>query len=174
MNELEIELIEEYKRIDILIKDMFNSETGVSEYISRMDGNQRASYSVPGWNSDYRQLKHMRYVRNRIMHNEGDSLCTESDLDFAYDFHDRLLSMDDPLAKLCAARKKPDVYVDYREATQNDYSMRNQYQQRFSVFMKILFLVILFLIVFFSFKEIRFIKRILRRFVKMILGILPK
>lgn len=106
MNEIERELVEEYKRLDLLLKDKFSSETGVSEYISRMDNEVRAFHIVDGWERDYRQLKHIRHVRNKIMHDEEDSFCKESDIDYADEFYDRILDRDDPLSRLHAHREK--------------------------------------------------------------------
>ena len=118
MNEIERELVEEYKKLDLLLKDKFNSETGVSEYIARMDDEVRAFHIVDDWERDYRKLKHIRHVRNKIMHDEDDSFCEESDIDFAEEFYDRVLGMDDPLSRLHELREKAREFVsNFRNET---------------------------------------------------------
>ena len=110
MNEIERELVEEYKRLDLLLKDRFNTETGVSEYISRMDKEAGASSIFSDWDRDYRKLKHIRHVRNKIMHDENDSFCEESDIDFADEFYYRVVDQNDPLSRLYRRREKPKSY----------------------------------------------------------------
>ena len=36
MNDLEIEFLEEYKALDILLKDVLSSDSGVTSYINKM------------------------------------------------------------------------------------------------------------------------------------------
>ncbi|MBR4470820.1 MAG: hypothetical protein IKS54_05835 [Erysipelotrichaceae bacterium] len=131
MNETEKELVEEYKKLDLLLKDMYQSDTGVSEYISRMELTSGA-YVVPGWEQDLKRLKHVRHIRNKIMHEEDDSLCSESDIDFVLDFYDRLMEQDDPLARLHEYRNPSGKERDYEytdddiQAEQEDWSYLNR------------------------------------------------
>ena len=130
MTETERELVEEYKRLDLLLKDMYHSDTGVSEYISRMELTSGA-YVVPGWEQDLKRLKHVRHIRNKIMHDEDDSLCSESDIDFVLDFYDRLMDQDDPLTRLHEYRNPSGKERDYKysddiQTEQEDWGYLNR------------------------------------------------
>lgn len=115
MREIEAEFLEQYKRTDNICRDMFSAETGITEYISRLEKSQRAGMSrIPGWNSWLYDLKHLRYVRNQITHSTGSSDCNEEDLATLDDFRERLLNYSDPLSLLhqmengSADKKEPD------------------------------------------------------------------
>lgn len=101
---------EEYKRLDQLCRDCLNSKDGVSEYIRQMeDKKYSGSYLVLSWDNDYRCLKHVRWVRNRLAHEVGSleaGLCTEEDVKFIVDFRERILSAEDPLAVLRKHQKE--------------------------------------------------------------------
>lgn len=105
---LNIEFQEEYKHLDRLLKDRFESETGVSEYIERMDFSpwyERGENDA--WDADYRKLKHARWLRNRLAHDYGtlnSDLCSEKDLAFLKDFYNRCLAGADALAEIQEAQ----------------------------------------------------------------------
>ena len=88
-----------YKRLDNLCRDM--NGKGVTGYIEDMQSCSRGSYYVPGWMQDYGQLKHYRYLRNQIVHENNideDNMCTDSDVQWIEEFHQRILTQKDPLA----------------------------------------------------------------------------
>lgn len=93
---------EEYKRLDRLCSDIYSCPNGVSQYIVNMES--KAAYGIiriPSWESDFRMLKHVRWVRNRIAHELENGPTSEiSDLSFIQDFYDRILSGQDPLSLL--------------------------------------------------------------------------
>lgn len=60
--------IEEYKRLDNLCKDLLRSEKGVSSYIDSMEQYGCIQKKVQNWDYNYKQLKHYRYIRNQIAH----------------------------------------------------------------------------------------------------------
>ena len=63
---------------------------------------------MTGWKDDYFQLKHYRYVRNRIAHEnnaEEVDLCTEKDVAWLEAFYQRILTQTDPLALYFQATK---------------------------------------------------------------------
>ena len=99
-----IQFQEAYKRLDALCKDCLSSEKGVTEYIEQMERIPWNAHSgIPNWESDFKALKHVRWVRNKLAHEvdtlESD-LCQESDIRFVLGFHDRILQSTDPLALL--------------------------------------------------------------------------
>ena len=104
------EFLEEYKRLDALCKDCLRSSEGVSEYIRQMEDtyNTGARY-VYTWESDYKQLKHVRWVRNQLAHTVGafdSGICTREDLDWVICFHNRIIQQKDPFSVLRAAKEE--------------------------------------------------------------------
>lgn len=101
-----------YKRLDNLCKDM--NGIGVSGYIADMEDLKNDMFSVPEWKDDYYKLKHYRYIRNRISHdNDADeeSLCSIEDTRWIENFYQKIISQSDPLAlnrkKLIGNTNKP-------------------------------------------------------------------
>ena len=93
---------EEYKRLDQLCKDYLSSDKGVSSYIEQMEDTayQNRRY-VRSWEEDYKQLKHVRWVRNQLAHEVGtldSDLCTEEDLEWVKEFTYRIMHGTDPFS----------------------------------------------------------------------------
>lgn len=73
MENLIIDYLSAYKHLDNLCKDILDSDVGITEYIDEMENEfGQGSIYVLGWNSDYKQLKHYRWIRNKLVH-EADS-----------------------------------------------------------------------------------------------------
>ena len=99
MNAVQIELLEEYKYVDSICRDILSAEKGVTAYIEQMEATPPAvRCKIAGWNDDYRELKHIRRLRNQIAHSMGYVECTPSDVAWLKTFHNRLLTQHDPLA----------------------------------------------------------------------------
>lgn len=102
MRELNIRFQEQYKRLDKLCKDMYNSSEGVTAYIKFMElmppNDKRA---VLNWDSSYKQLKRMRWMRNQLAHEISidTDFCKPSDIEWIKQFCDSILSGTDPLAR---------------------------------------------------------------------------
>ena len=99
---IEERLFDEYKQVDKICRDMFLSQSGVTQYITEME--RIASYGrsvIPSWNDDYYTLKRVRWLRNKIAHESGATECNENDAAWLENFHRRLLARQDPLALLC-------------------------------------------------------------------------
>ena len=100
MDNIHIELLEEYKYVDAICRDMLGTKKGVSAYIEQLDETpMTVRYWIKEWNDEYRQLKHIRWLRNQIAHSTESVECTQSDLDWLKGFHNRLLTQQDLLAK---------------------------------------------------------------------------
>ena len=100
MDAIQIELLEEYKYVDAICRDMLDAEKGVTAYIEQLDETpMTVRYWITEWNDEYRQLKHSRWLRNQIVHSTGSVECSQSDLDWLKGFHNRLLTQQNLLAK---------------------------------------------------------------------------
>lgn len=109
MIELNVEFQERYKRLDALCRDLFSSKDGVTRYIQEME-NTPYQYRklILNWDSIYKQLKHLRHLRNQLAHEVGaltSELCTESDINRLTDFYNSILNTTDPLAKVGKAER---------------------------------------------------------------------
>ena len=81
MDAVQIELLEEYKYVDSICRDMLSAEKGVTAYIEQMEATQPVvRYKIVGWDDDYRKLKHIRWLRNKIAHSTGNVECMPSDV----------------------------------------------------------------------------------------------
>ena len=110
MNYLCVEFPEEYKRLDRLCKDYLRSKEGVSEYIRQMESTSwhERGY-VYTWEEDYKQLKHIRWVRNQLAHEVGtlnSDICSEEDLTYVKSFYSRIIGGNDPFTLIRKAKEK--------------------------------------------------------------------
>ena len=102
-----------YKRLDNLCRDMYNGENGVTAYIEEMERYSYSASSIPGWKSTYDALKHYRYIRNQIAHEEyatEENMTSQADTDWLDNFYQQIMNQSDPLSiryKREQERKKP-------------------------------------------------------------------
>lgn len=96
MSSLNITFLEEYKHLDKLIKEMFGTVKGVSDYIDIATTTYNLQY-----NNDIKTLKHLRYIRNRLTHDTdtlNTQMCTQADIDWLEGFYQKVYSVSDPLS----------------------------------------------------------------------------
>ena len=99
MDNIEILFFEEYKKLDNLCKDLFKSDRGVSQYIEEMECTPfTKSRLVESWQDDYKMLKHARWIRNNIAHNNECSGCSKSDVKSVKDFYKKIINQKDPFS----------------------------------------------------------------------------
>ncbi len=93
--------MEAYKRLDNLCKDLFESETGVTPYINNLEYILNTGSQPINAYSDYKQLKHYRYIRNQIVHENNaneTNMCDKNDTLWIEQFHQRILNQTDPIS----------------------------------------------------------------------------
>ena len=114
MNNIEIIFFEEYKKLDNLCKDLLGSNQGVTQYVNEMEQIPfEKSKLVESWQYDYKMLKHIRWIRNNIAHNNGDSECSESDVQYVKNFYQRIINRTDSFSL---------INVEIRKAEDNQAS----------------------------------------------------
>ena len=133
---LSIEFQEEYKRLDRLCKDYLSSNEGVSEYIRQMEStswdNRRNVYT---WEDDYKQLKHVRWLRNQLAHEVGtldSGLCTPEDLKWVKSFYNRIINGNDPFTIIRKAKQAHRAKQQAQVAKQNSDNPLKQTPQKTS------------------------------------------
>ena len=102
MQKLDNEFFEAYKRLDCLCSDIYGCSNGISRYIDDLEHiSYRDRLAVPMVETSYKRLKHLRWVRNQIAHDPGQfQICEESDISQINDFHNDIITGNDPLTKL--------------------------------------------------------------------------
>lgn len=109
MRELNIEFQEQYKQLDKLCREMYPSGEGVSAYIQEMECTPcNEQIIVDNWDAVYKQVKHLRWMRNNLAHEISidTDFCTQSDIDWVKQFYDSILNGTDPLARIQIAKQQ--------------------------------------------------------------------
>ena len=91
--------IKSYKYLDNLCRDM--NGIGVTGYIKDMEDTPSGEFHVFGWKQDYLLLKHYRYIRNQIAHEnyaDEENMCSSEDTAWLDNFYARIMNQTDPLA----------------------------------------------------------------------------
>lgn len=123
-----------YKRLDNLCRDLLRvpqGKSGVTAYIESMEKISNGIFRVENWESDYKKLKHYRYIRNQIAHdNYADeaSMTSYCDTDWIDNFYSRIMNQTDPLALYRKATKpKPQQpNQEYQIPTYSNTTRRNR------------------------------------------------
>jgi hypothetical protein len=81
----------------------------------------RGPIFVLGWDNDLKQLKHYRWIRNKIDHEPGyteENMCKPADAEWLDGFYSRVLNQTDPLALYRKALQQHTETVRWRPVTQ--------------------------------------------------------
>ncbi len=104
MDNMNYVFFEEYKHLEKLCREMYDSYEGVTSYIDDMKKVSFRDYSnIPNWRTDLEQLCRLRHIRNNLAHTEGafyEQNCTQEDVDWVKDFYRRIMAQSDPLSVL--------------------------------------------------------------------------
>lgn len=93
MTKLEETFFEEYKRLDRLCAERLGVKNGVSAYIARIERSKR-------FPEELKTLKRLRWLRNRIAHENGSSGCEKADLAALRAFAARVGRGEDPVSTM--------------------------------------------------------------------------
>lgn len=96
-----MKFIETYKQLEKLCGEVMNDERRISAYIDEMIRLSDGAHRVENWNEDLKQLKHYRWVRNKIVHEPDcteETMCKAEDVVWLNQFRRRILNGTDPLA----------------------------------------------------------------------------
>lgn len=108
MDNLILEFLEAYKSLDELCRQILSSDRGVSSYIDEMDNEKRGAMRVECWTKDYKQLKHMRWIRNKLVHeihSFQEDLVKNEDIKWLLAFRSRIMKSNDPLSLLYQSKR---------------------------------------------------------------------
>lgn len=142
MHEIEVKYISEYKRLDCLCKDMLSTSQGISEYISRMElFYKEGILMINDWESDYYLLKHLRWLRNKIVHTLEDTECNIEEVKNLSEFYQKVLRQEDPLAKLYKTKQINNVKHNQEKVVVNKNNYQNSCKKDNTIIKIIMFAV---------------------------------
>lgn len=100
--------MDSYKHLEKLCGEVLNDDRRISAYIDIMLNTPFGEYAVPSWKNDLKQLKHYRWVRNKIVHEPNcteSNMCVSGDAEWLDAFSERILNQTDPLAVYYRSKK---------------------------------------------------------------------
>lgn len=115
MKKLEMEFFEEYKKLDVTLKNKYSTKTGVTSYIENMERFSDGEGFVSSWREDYKALKHYRWLRNKLAHEAGEDVdLNKSDLAGLKKFFANVSKNKDPYALYLASKKGKKGTIVYK------------------------------------------------------------
>ena len=115
MNNIILNFLDSYKNLDELCKQILSSDVGVTQYIEEMEKEINGSYYVKDWEKDYKRLKHIRWVRNKLVHDTHsfeNKIVTTDDIDWLREFQARIIKCTDPFSLLNQMRSQVDSNIN--------------------------------------------------------------
>ena len=106
--------MDSYKKLEKLCGDVLNDDRRVSAYIDEMINTPNGRHHVNGWDEDLKQLKHYRWIRNKIAHDPEcteSNMCSKSDTKWINDFYSRIINKTDPLAIYRRSKKSHSLHT---------------------------------------------------------------
>ena len=93
----------------------------VSAYSDEMINTPGGSYLVKGWDSDLKQLKYYRWIRNQIAHTPDcteQNMCKPGDAEWLDGFYFRIMNQTDPLTLYAKATAPKPKHIPVRNKQQ--------------------------------------------------------
>ena len=90
-----MQFLNAYVALDTLCNDIFSVKNGVSAYIEEIE--RKGLYDR--YDYDYNQLKHVRWLRNQLMHETYAESCSHDDIEFVENFREKIMQERDPLSE---------------------------------------------------------------------------
>lgn len=140
--------IESYKHLEKLCGEILDDERCISAYIDEMENTDNGSWVVDGWNYDLKQLKHYRWIRNKIVHEPNcteQNMCDSDDIAWIELFHSRIMNQSAPLALYLKATKS-DPTPHNAKPSKSNHTLNNAKPSKFflilSGFLAMLFVLL--------------------------------
>lgn len=154
MDHLNIEFLEEYKRLDKLCREIYDSDKGVTSYIEDMKKHSALGmHYVRTWDEDLKALIHIRDLRNKLKHELGTmnyTMCNDADIDLVVNFYARIIKQSDPLSTLNKISiALPEQKTDTKQKYSNSNTNANTSELLPTILIGILFVILGLLISFY-------------------------
>ncbi len=155
MKELNLQFMDKYKKLDNLFKQCYNSKDGVTEYINQMEKLwSKGINRVSNWEYTYKQLKHVRWVRNQLAHEVGTfdtDIVEHSDLNFVNEFYNSIINSTDPLA---VVRKSKGKLFSVKKTRDKENKKQRNRDKRTKKSTKSIITIIVFVVLFLWFIDL--------------------
>ena len=102
-----------------LCNEFYDQQQGISLYISDMETTPTdVAKMIPGWHTNQKMLKHLRHIRNSMVHDltEQEINYTQEDIRNLKEFYQRIIEQKDPLASLRQKVNNQDTQEDIRDS----------------------------------------------------------
>ena len=117
------ELIEKFGSLEKICNQIYSEKHGVTAYIDDMtENNDLGEVYVRGWSDFLQALKDIRHKRNQLSHGDvpfSSNYTQKDDLKFINDFHELILTQNDPLAVLRKELKRRQKNAEKKVKVQN-------------------------------------------------------
>lgn len=146
--------LDEYIHLEKLCNDMYGTHNGISSYIEDMERTpHNLSVHIMNWDMVYRNLKHLRWVRNKLVH-DGEEIYKPEDIRWLSDFYQSIMNGKDPLTQSRIMKesyikptwniKQEDIYhVEDSHSIQNDRT-KNKYMKG-TIYLALIILIFIIL-----------------------------
>lgn len=129
-------ILDEYKRLEKLCNELYDQQHGISLYIADMEATPaNLSIMVPNWHVDLKTLKHLRRIRNSLVHDltEQEVNYTHEDIKDLKEFYQRIMEQKDPIALLLHELNAAEKQEDSTKARESDEVVGNRQDEGLSV-----------------------------------------
>lgn len=147
-----LKFLEVYKNLDELCKQILSSDIGISKYIEDMEKEIKGSLYVLNWEKDYKKLKHMRWIRNQLVHDTNsfkNNIVSTDDIEWLKDFQSKIIKCTDPFSLLNQSHNQQDrigTVDNIVFKTINQDSVRNDKKSNKDVLVVVLLFAIVLLV----------------------------
>lgn len=104
MDERDGRFLDAYKQVEVLCGDLLSSSHGIRAYLEELERIPR--FRLPHGEEEYKNLKHLRWLRNKMVHDTVFFNATEEDIRWLKMFYRRILQGEDSLAQWRRKQKK--------------------------------------------------------------------
>ena len=128
--------LDEYKRLEKLCNELYDQQHGISLYIADMEATpDNLSIMIPSWHVDLKTLKHLRHIRNAMVHDltEQGVNYTHEDIRNLKEFYQRIMEQKDPIALLLHELNGAENQEDPTKARESDVAVGNRQDEGLSV-----------------------------------------
>lgn len=153
LNNTILEFLEAYKSLDDLCKQIMSSDKGISKYIDEMNHESYGHMRVDYWEKDYKQLKKMRYIRNKLVHEVNsfqENIINIKDIEWLENFRTRIMECTDPFSLLYQS-KNTERKINKQEEYLENHFKRNESSCNWKLDAKPIILLVIIILAFIFF-----------------------
>ncbi|MCF0111906.1 MAG: hypothetical protein HUJ58_08385, partial [Erysipelotrichaceae bacterium] len=93
--------LEEYRNLEMLCNQLYESDNGINDYIKNMKQCKKAKKLIPDWIDDLEALEDYRDIGKKVIKKKGvneEKYADEEDIEWVVSFTKRILTKNDPIS----------------------------------------------------------------------------